>query len=180
MVLCFRRPDGQKQKSLTDAMEEFRATGDFAALGYLRYVHVSASGGETKVQTIWTNGSFNVNHLMPPENGSDTPGSDSPTMPRPVGGQRILTATAVGTPYAVRMYTTTQAQSAVLAYYDDEMSKRGWATIEAPTQNKLDGHWYERDGAQAMVSLGVNEGKVVVTLGDLGEAEKSAKERVHQ
>jgi len=181
MVLCFRRPDGQNQKSLTDAMQEFRETGDFAALGYLRYVHVSAFGGETKVQTIWTNGSFNINHLMPPDNGSDTPGSDSPTMPRPAFGQRILTATAVGTPYAVRMYTTSQTQAAVLEFYDREMSNRGWATIEAPTQGKLDGHWYERDGAQAMVSLGLNEaGRVVVTLGDLGTVEKSAKEAVHQ
>lgn len=180
MVLCFRRPEGAKQKSLTDAMQEFRETGDFAAIGYLRYVHVSASGGQTKVQTIWTNGSFNVNKLMPPENGSDTAGSDSPTMPRPANGQRILTATAAGTPYAVRMYTTTQSQSAVLDFYDEEMSNRGWATIVGPTTDKLDGHWYERDGAQAMVSLGVNEGgKVVVTLGDLGEAEKSAKEKVH-
>lgn len=181
IVLCFSRPQGAKQKSLTEAMQEFRDTGDFAALGNLRYVHVNASRGQTKVQTIWTNGSFNMNQLMPPENGSDTPGSDSPTMPRPANGQRILTATATGTPYAVRMYTTSQTQSAVLDYYDEEMSNRGWATIVAPSAGELDGHWYERDGAQAMVSLGVNQdGKVVVTLGDLGEVETSAKDKVHQ
>ncbi|CAN5342465.1 hypothetical protein BH09MYX1_BH09MYX1_06050 [soil metagenome] len=181
MVLCFKRPPGATQKSFTDAMQEFHDTGDFAALGFLRYVHVSTSDGETKVQTIWTNGSFNVNKLLPPADGGDTVGSDSPTMPRPNNGQRILTATATGTPYAVRMYVTGQAQAAVLDSYDQEMTNRGWAIIEPPSADKLDGHWYERDGAQAMVSLGTNDaGKTVVTLGDLGETDKGPKGKVQE
>jgi hypothetical protein len=173
IVVCFRRPEGEVAKTWAEALEEFSDTGDLKALGNMRYAHISRSkNGKTGVQSVWTNGSFNLNQLMPPEDGADTIGSDPTSLPRPAQSQRVLTATADGTPYAVRIYVTSRPMEAAVADYVDEMDRGGWLAMKHPLEpdnpNEL-GRWFEREGAQAMISATVNdEGKTVLVVGDLG------------
>ena len=73
------------------------------------------------------------------------------------------------------MYRTTDSADEALKSYDTVMDSREWAIIQAPeaVRSKTgNGHWYEHDGAQAMVSVGTdNDGRTVVTVADMGTAE---------
>jgi hypothetical protein len=173
VVLCFRRPDGAAgTKTFLTALSEFNSTKDLASIGDLRYVHASKSpGGQTSVQIVWTHGSFKIGNLFPPTDGKDTPGSDSDTLPRPDHSQRILTATAEHTPYVARIYVTADDGDKALAAYDAKMVASEWAIVNPPITDRPDlkGHWYEHQGAQAMISVSRNnEGQTVMVVGDLG------------
>lgn len=173
VVLCFRRTEGAAgAKTFVTALTEFNYTKDLAAIGDLRYVHASkAPNGQTSMQIVWTHGSFKMGNLFPPTDGTDTPGSDSAVLPRPDHSQRILTATAEHTPYVVRMYVTNDGADTALASYDAKMEASGWAIIAPPLTDRPDlkGHWYEHQGAQAMVSASRNnEGQTVMVVGDMG------------
>lgn len=173
VVLCFRRPEGTAgTKTFVTALTEFNSTKDLASIGDLRYVHASkAPNGQTSVQVIWTHGSFKIGNLFPPTDGKDTPGSDSAVLPRPDHSQRILTATAEHTPYVARIYVTADDGDKALAAYDAKMVASEWAIVNPPLTDRPDlkGHWYEHQGAQAMVSVSRNnEGQTVMVVGDLG------------
>jgi hypothetical protein len=174
VVMCFRRND--KTKTFVEALTEFNQTHDFGSIGKFRYVHVVSKGtGKAAVQVVWTDGSFKVDNVMPPEDGRDAPGSDSTGLPRPERSQRILTATATGSNYAVRMYRTTDSQDVALAAYDKQMDALEWAIIQPPDAVRGDavGHWYERDGEQTMISVTQDqEGRTVLTIGEMGKVEK--------
>lgn len=183
VVMCFTRKD--TTKTFVDAISDFNATHDFGSIGNLRYVHVSHSDkqGKSAVQVVWTEGSFKVDKVMPPEDGTDAPGSDSPGLPRPERSQRILTATAAGTVYAVRMYRTNDSVDAALASYDAQMDAKDWAIIQPPDAVRGDsvGHWYERDGAQTMVSVAKDaDGRTVLTVGEMGTADKAPAREVQE
>ncbi len=174
IVMCFRKND--KTKTFVDALTEFNQTHDFGSIGKFRYVHaVSKGSGKAAVQVVWTDGSFKVDNVMPPEDGRDAPGSDSTGLPRPDHSQRILTATATGSNYAVRMYRTNDGEDAALASYDKQMDALNWAIIQPPDAVRGDskGHWYERDGEQTMISVSKDqEGRTVLTIGEMGKVEK--------
>lgn len=171
VVLCFRRGEGAESKTFVNALTEFSTTKDLSAIGDLRYVHASKGSSGTSIQIVWTHGSFKMGNLFPPTDGSDTPGSDSAVLPRPDRSQRILTATAAQTPFAARLYVTGDGPDKAIASYDAKMDSAGWAIIAPPVDAKAgtQGHWFERSGAQAMISASKNaEGQTVVVVGDLG------------
>jgi hypothetical protein len=182
VVMCFRRSD--TTKTFVDAITQFNSTHDFASIGKFRYVHVShnAAQGKSAVQVVWTDGSFKVDNVMAPEDGTDAPGSDSPGLPRPERSQRILTATATGTIYAVRMYRTNDSVEKALASYDAQMDAKDWAIIQPPdaVRGTEVGHWYERDGAQTMVSVTKDDGRTVLTVGEMGTADKAPGREVKE
>lgn len=179
VVLCFRRSEGAAgSKTFLNALAAFSKSNDLADIGNLRYVHASrAPNGQTSMQIVWTNGSFKMGNLFPPTDGKDAPGSDSAVLPRPDHSQRILTATAAHTPYVARIYATADDGDKALAAYDGKMESAGWAIITPPVgdQPSTKGHWYERQGAQSMISVSRNnEGQTVMVVGDLGaELEKT-------
>ena len=183
VVLCFRRSENNKTKNFLEALQDFNTTHDFGSIGGLRYVHVSRGEGQAQssIQVVWTNGSFKMDKVMPPEDGTDAPGSDPVGIPRPERSQRILTATATGTIYAVRMYRTTDSVDKALAAYDAQMDAKDWAIIQPPAAvaGSTVGHWYERDGAQSMLSVSSDDqGRTVLTIGELGPLEKTPTKEV--
>jgi hypothetical protein len=174
VVMCFTGDDGPK--ALLSALEEFRNTSDLHAFGNVRYVHASRQKDETLVQSVWTDGSFKLDALIGTP-GRDSAGSDFANLPRPINATRTLTAEGVGTPYAVRMYTSTSTAEEVLSAYEKKMENDGWIWVKSPDvgleTNRMDGRWFTRldTGDQAVVSVSKSDGesKTKVVVGSVAQ-----------
>jgi hypothetical protein len=130
------------------------------------YVVGPGENGRWSVTTMWTEDSFNLQRIMMPEGTDDAPGTDSPTVGRPPSSQRFFSATITGTPYAMRMYSSTATPENVFAKFDATMTSDGWllfATEQAP-------HVYYKDGITTMVMVDKDHGsdKSTVTINELG------------
>jgi hypothetical protein len=165
MVGCLAKSDGMSP-SLTEAWKNFIKTGELGYVGKLRYAFVKgpSQSGRYSVTTLWTENSFNLMNIMPPESG-DAPGSDSPTAGRPPNGKRFLTAEIVGTPYALRIYESDAAPEVVYGKYDATMVSDDWLAFTKDSN----AHMYYKDGVETLVMASRNDdGKTVVTIGELG------------
>jgi hypothetical protein len=186
MVMCFTSEKGPRD--FFKAIEEFDKTGDLHDLGDVRYVHAAphqtidtktqVTRRSTFVQTLWTSGNFNIRALIGPEDGSDSPGNDFVSLPRPVSSTRRFTAEAVGTPYGARVYESTAAPDAVLADYDKRMFQENWIGVSNPVQPMPSGtlgHWYTRleTGEQAAIAIESKNGKTMVAVGAMGVLDKA-------
>lgn len=162
MVACFMRPEGSTWVgSRLAALNALAETGDLSKLGNLRYVYARRTDdGRTHVVTAWTDGAFNLFDLVP-TNG-DTPGSDIPGVPRPLRSVRMLTATADGVPYSVRVYDSSAPAEAILAQYDRDLIDQGWEVLVA----KLKTHQrvYGREGEHLYVLPREDQGRTLVTM----------------
>jgi len=130
VVMCFTRQDGPT--SFFGGLQKFAQSGDLHDLGDVRYVHaVHKNDGRTYIQAMWTDGSFNIRKIMGTP-GKDSIGSDFANLPRPLHATRTLTAEAINTPYAARMYETDDAPGDVLNVYSDKMYGDGWLSVKSP------------------------------------------------
>ena len=87
MVVCFTRDNGATD--FLKALKTFEASGDLHDLGDVRYAHVQKTKNRgTLVQTMWTEGSFNIHAIMGTP-GQDSMGSDFATIPRPINCFRL-------------------------------------------------------------------------------------------
>jgi len=165
-VLCFTGGDAASRPDY----EQFERENDLGALGNLRYVMAGQGNAAqsdaqlTRVITLWTEGHFRLDRLAPPPSG-DAPGSDSALFPRPPGASRILSAEAVGAPYALRVYETDASAEQVLAFYDARMTAYSQLTLAGYEQS---GRAYVKDAVPLLLHLTKNDGKTVVTLSELG------------
>jgi len=174
-VMCFTRDNGPQD--ILKGLKTFQASGDLHDLGDVRYVHAVHRNGTTDVQTMWTEGSFNIRSIVGTP-GHDANGSDFATVPRPPKSTRMITAEAVGTPYAARVYQSDETPEAVLNAYSSTMLGAGWSSVTSPdvgmAKNGLDGRWFIRPetAEQAVVSVSKNEGsdKTMVVVASLGGA----------
>ncbi len=166
-ILCFTNDDSAPA---SDFAEVFERTNDLGAFGKLRYVMAGqgkASQNEqhlTRVVTLWTEGHFRLDKLVPPPSG-DAPGSDSRLIPRPPGGVRVFSAESVGAPYSVRVYETGAKPEEVLKFYDESMtgfSKLSMAGYERTSRA------YVKNAMPLLLHLSRNESKTTVTLSEVG------------
>jgi hypothetical protein len=174
--MCFTGDNNPKQ--FLDALEAFGTSGDLHELGNVRYVHAASKNGKTDIQAVWTDGSFNVRTIIGTP-GQDSVGSDFATLPRPLNSTRLITAEAVGTPYAARIYESSSAPDVVLDTYVTKMLGDGWSSINAPNTKFADGtegRWFMKPetAEQAVVSVSKNaqKQKTVVVVGSLGLSAK--------
>ncbi len=175
VVMCFTKNTGPR--NILTALQDFQTSGDLHDLGDARYVHaVHKSSGRTFIQVMWTEGSFNVRSIMGTP-GQDTIGSDFATIPRPSHSTRTMTAQAVGTPYAARVYESTDAPETVLSAYSNKMLSDGWSSVTSPdvSMNKmgLDGRYFIRPetSEQAVVTVTKstqNKDKTMVVVASVG------------
>ena len=166
-VLCFTS-NGSPQRSSVLEWED----GDLGALGNLRYV-VAAPGSEkigeqhsTRVISLWTEGSFRLEHLAPPAVG-DAPGSDSTVVPRPPRSTRVFTAEAVGAAYAVRLYETDDSPEAVLSFYDKVLER--WSPFTMPGYEDK-GRGFIKDAQPVILNAARDDAKTIVSLAEMGVA----------
>jgi hypothetical protein len=136
----------------------------------LRYVVASRGDAAlheqnlTRVISLWTEGSFRLERLIPPAIG-DAAGTDSAVLPRPPRSVRVFSAEAQGVPYSVRVYETELSGSEVLGFYDKKMV--GFAAI-APSAQQDRGRGYIKDAEPLIVNVSRDETKTIVTLTELG------------
>jgi hypothetical protein len=166
-VLCFTSDDSTAQPGFA---ERFEKTHDLGAFGKLRYVMVGqgrASQNEqhlTRVITLWTEGHFRLDKLVPPASG-DAPGSDSQLIPRPPGAVRVFSAETVGAPYSVRIYETQATAQEILAFYDKSME--GWSKLSMAGYEQT-ARGYIKDAKPLLLNLSKSEKKTLVTLSEVG------------
>lgn len=166
-VLCFVKSKAS-EPSLFSALRSFERTSDLGKFGDLRYAFVRPlASGKTRILTMWTHGSLNFGHLV--GEGLDEPqGTDSQLAPRPPDGRRVLSAAVEGTPYAVRVYETPTAPGPVESFFDGEMKARGWSLEGARTLERGEKvHVYMHESQQVLLTVAVNEGKTLVTIGEM-------------
>ena len=127
-IICFT--NGAKSEStIKKAWEKFDKAHDLGYLGKARLAFAEKDKfGKTIILTAWTEDSFNVDKLAPPE-GAEPGGTDSTIVGRPPRSKRILTATLLGKPYGVRFYESTESMEALGAFYEHDMAERGWTSV---------------------------------------------------
>jgi hypothetical protein len=175
-VVCFTKGEGSKP-TVKEALKTFAETGELGALGNLRYVYVKKSDrGKTVVLTAWTDDKFNLADLVPPE-GSESPGTDFPEVPRPPTSMRLMSVQVEGTPFGVNVYRSKQGPANVVSYYDAEMAKRGWFGIDPELAKHAEngqnptgamGRLYERNGVVLTLASNLQDGDTVTGLGLAG------------
>ncbi len=179
-VLCITK--GAKSGSTYEkAMTAFGQTRDIGSLGKLRYAYArKTSTGSTAVLSAWTEDSFSIDKLLPPD-GSEPAGNDDGQVARPPSSKRTINAHIEGTSYGVRLYTTTESQANVVTFYDADMAKKGWARHALADHKdmapELDPgakgtHLYTKGALQAIVQLVSEDGQTSVAIAELGVDEE--------
>jgi hypothetical protein len=177
-VLCFTKGENSKP-TVREAFKSFVDTGELGALGNLRYVYAKQSErGRTVVLTAWTDDKFNLSDIVP-KDGAEAKGSDFAGIPRPPSANRLLSAQVEGTPFGANVYRSKQDPATIVGFYDDEMTKRGWAGFdpELKMQHALAGkedktgvigRLYEHNGVVLSLASHVDEGETITSLGLAG------------
>jgi hypothetical protein len=179
-VLCITK--GAKSGTTYEtAMTAFGQTRDIGSLGKLRYAYArKTSTGSTAVLSAWTEDSFNVDKLAPAD-GSEPAGNDDGQVARPPSSKRTINAHLEGTPYGVRMYTTTESEANVIAFYDADMAKKGWARHALADHKEMapeldpaskGTHLYTKGSLQAIVQFASEDGHTSVAIAELGTGEE--------
>lgn len=178
-LLCIAQPNnGGGITGLLTRVQEFLETGDAGRIGDMRYVAArKMPNGKTQVIAIWTEGTFNIEAMFP-ETG-DAPGSDALDFPRPPSSVRSFCAVVPNHPYAVRFYDSTEPQARVLAFYDETLTRAGWATRpsslndEGPELHGTELRAYTRGGRAMVVSANTEApGKTGVSVIELSNLER--------
>ncbi|MBK8996641.1 MAG: hypothetical protein IPM35_12955 [Myxococcales bacterium] len=130
VLACAVKNPANGQRRFWDGMAAFAESWDLADVGHLRYAYVrKLESGRTHVLTAWTDGSFKVDAMVPPTEGADAPGADSPIVARPPSSVRYLSASAEGRPHAIRVYESKVPAKEVLAGYEKDMAAKGFEQV---------------------------------------------------
>ncbi len=111
------------------------ASGDLSRYGDLRYAYVTHGTTGTRILTVATQGPFHVLRLFP-EHG-DAPGADVPGLARYAGMRRVISAYEDGAPNKLGVYTVDAPMPQVRAFYQREMTARGWTALDLPRDRAL-------------------------------------------
>lgn len=168
MVGCLTKSTGMSP-TLTEAFQNFMHSGELGYIGKLRYAYVKgpSPSGRLSITMLWTEDNFNLTKIMPPQDGLDAPGTDSPTAGRPPNAKRILTAEIVGTPYALRIYESDASKDLVYGKFDATMVNDDWLAYTGAGEA---GHVYFKEGVETILQAAPDKesGKTLVTIGELG------------
>lgn len=130
VVACAVTNPANGKRRFWDGMAAFAESWDLADLGLLRYAYVrKLESGRSHVLTAWTDGSFKVTAMVPPTEGADAPGADSPVVPRPPSSVRYLSASAEGRPHGIRVYESRVPAKEILAGYEKDLTAKGFEQV---------------------------------------------------
>lgn len=161
MLACFVGAKPGSLQDFRDRLAHFTKTHDLAEFGDLRYAYVMRKKEGTRVITLWTDTELSLSRMFPAQ--GDAAGTDSVLAPRPPASRRTFTASALGSPFGVRVYESTESETALQAFYESKMAERGY---QVPENARRDGTtaFLKPDGAQVFMSLSTDGGKSFVTL----------------
>jgi hypothetical protein len=128
-VSCFAQRSELTATNFMSRLEKAIRSGDMSEFGDLRYFYVRGSKETgSHVVTVLSMGRFNLMNVFPSD-GSEPPGTDSPTVARPAHSKRLLSAEVEGVPNAVRLYEVKGTEQDVLKHFDAELAGKGWQNI---------------------------------------------------
>lgn len=163
VIACAVTNPANGKRRFWDGMAAFADSWDLAEVGHLRYAYVrKLESGRTHVLTAWTDGSFKINAMVPPTEGADAPGADSPHLARPPSSVRYLSASAEGRPHAVRVYESTVPAKEILAGYEKDMTAKGFEQVfigeDAP-----EARYFSKGGVDIVVVADQNGDRTLVS-----------------
>ncbi|MET0285693.1 MAG: hypothetical protein ABW352_14535 [Polyangiales bacterium] len=122
---CFARQEGGGLEETVRRLNELVDTGDFAALGQLRYMFVRDLGnGERHVLSVSSLGALPLDRMFPADR--DVPGRDLSFDVRPAGARRLISASVEGSKLEGAIYESALSPAEALAGYDAPMQKLGF------------------------------------------------------
>lgn len=164
MVACMVQ-DESSNRSALEGIQRFADSQDLRDVGLLRYAYArKTDSGHTHVITAWTDGSFKLGAMLPPADGTDTPGSDPEGALRPPDSVRYLTASVQGAAHSVRIYESKARPADVLATYDREMGKLGWERVTTVEYDVPEARYYSRRGVDLLVVADENGERTAVSM----------------
>jgi hypothetical protein len=111
-------------------------TGDVYELGEIRYVFAEEAEIDGHTQThfvaMWSQGSFNVNHMFPEDR--DVPGDDVPGLARPRDSRRVLSGFERGVPHTLTVYETRMDETELASFYRGSLREAGFELVSQPDQ----------------------------------------------
>ncbi len=167
-IACMMDDRPATVKDISARLEAMKASGDLSELGRYRYVRATATADGTHVRTIWADGPVPLKTMFPQT--GDAAGFDSDIVPRPPNARRLMSATSTEVPFSVHTYESTDPQDKVRAFYDTEMTARGWKPLQVRESTV-----YEKLGGEAVYcTFSERRGHTVVTATATGRVDTPA------
>lgn len=170
-ILCFVKGDGTPD-GLFDKVAAFNKSHDLESFGRVRYAYAKTDASGTYVMSLWTDGALHIDKLVP-KPGFE-PGSDDPSMARPIASLRTGSARIEGTTYGAHTYVSTASPVDVARAYDQEMKDKGWFGIQPPV-DQVDGpgelRAYKKDSVIVSFKAAPSQnlkGKTIVATAEMG------------
>lgn len=170
VVGCLLESPSSLKGSLNATIQEFLRTRDAAVFGDFLVVYAkNQDDGKSHIVATWTRGPLKILDLFPAQ--GDAPGSDSVLVGRPRGARRILSGSAQGEPYAIRIYETTEAPAALLEGFTAELQSRGWTALPAQPAAQAARALRHASGLLTLLSTSVNAGKTTIVILEMGNGD---------
>lgn len=157
VVACLDMGEARRTPSeLVEAFGRYRESHDLGELGEIRYLYARrTSGGYTQFISVWTEGSFNVEHALP--DAGDAPGDDLASVPRAPGSRRVLSAWEEGRDERYVHYVgSTMTEWELEAFYARTLEENGW--VVTPD--------LDAEGAENATVVAMREGRQLYVLLD--------------
>lgn len=152
VVACLVREGTGGLASIGEAVRTLERKGDVSAFGHLRYVAAQkTASGKTHVVSVWTDGPLHMGEMFPSE--GDVPGPDPGPAVRPPHAKRLLSASVLGAPFGVQVYSSSDSSEAVLAHYDAAMAADGWQPPPLLPDDIGTARAYQRGGVDLIVDV---------------------------
>jgi hypothetical protein len=123
---CFARQQRGGLMETLRRIDELLETGDFAALGQLRYMFAKKTfGGQSHVIAVSSLGSLPLDRMFPAH--GDAPGPDLVDAVRPPRARRLLSVRVDGSSLQTAMYETSLAPEPAVRAFEPALKARGFA-----------------------------------------------------
>jgi hypothetical protein len=125
VAACFARQDGGGLEETVHRVQRLVETGDFAALGQLRFLWArETGGGDRHVLSVSSLGALPIDKMFPQD--GDAPGKDLSFGVRPAGARRLISAQVEGGKLEGALYRSELPPAQALAGYDAPMRDLGF------------------------------------------------------
>jgi hypothetical protein len=135
MLACIAQQGQGGIAGFVTRVNAFMTDGDLGRIGNLRFAYLQKTeDGKTHLLTTFTEGSFNLFHII----GADAASEGTQTRdeldaaPMPPNAKTPMTFRVDDLPYAVQGFHSPDAPQKVAAYYLDALPKLGWKLMSGP------------------------------------------------